>query len=284
MSTALRSLFAGALLAGFCLTFAAHTAADTDADSQGRAHLREARALHADGDYESALAALARAWIVNPAPELLVHMAAAQARLNAPDKAATLLARYLIASKGTLSAEREAAVLEAMDELRTRAQANKIEDILKKARSSKDSGRLDEALNLYDKTLKYVDRPEIWLERADTALLAEKNAVALESYLRYRAGARAAGILLRADIAETVQRLYPMVARIEIECPIVGATIEVDGEERGTTPLVEPIFVEPSLHNVVVKKGEKTLLRTSVESVAGRPVSLFVPTDARSRN
>jgi hypothetical protein len=56
------------------------------------------------------------------------------------------------------------------------------------------------------------------------------------------------------------------VVEVQVTTDEEGTEILVDGTSEGTTPLTDPIFLEPGTHSVEAKKGE----RTATQSVSGK--------------
>lgn len=62
------------------------------------------------------------------------------------------------------------------------------------------------------------------------------------------------------------------VAEVVVECDIEGATVSVDGEERGTTPLDGPVYLAPGGHEITAVSGTLSGSRV-VTAVAGRNIT-----------
>ncbi len=56
------------------------------------------------------------------------------------------------------------------------------------------------------------------------------------------------------------------VVEVQVTTDEEGAEILVNGTSEGTTPLTDPVFLEPGSHNLEAKKGE----RTATQSVSGK--------------
>ena len=54
-----------------------------------------------------------------------------------------------------------------------------------------------------------------------------------------------------------------------------NATVRIDGEPVGLTPLDEPIWIEPGVHSLSIERPAKPLWVTSIDAQAG---STLVPT------
>lgn len=100
---------------------------------------------------------------------------------------------------------------------------------------------------------------------------------ALEAFTRYLAEG---GDQVPADRVTTVkseiERLNALVGLIIVECPVAGARVLLDNENKGETPLESPIFVDIGKHEVVIKQGQDELLREVVRVAGGQRVTLEV--------
>jgi len=75
-------------------------------------------------------------------------------------------------------------------------------------------------------------------------------------FQRYLAdGGDEVGELRRAEVRDSMAALEPRIARIAVEVDVAGAEVLVDGRRCGTSPLAEPVIVEPGSH-VVEVRGE----------------------------
>lgn len=75
-------------------------------------------------------------------------------------------------------------------------------------------------------------------------------------FQRYLAdGGGEVGEMRRAEVHDSMAALEPRIARIAVEVDVAGAEILVDGRRCGTSPLAEPVVVEPGSH-VVEVRGE----------------------------
>lgn len=63
------------------------------------------------------------------------------------------------------------------------------------------------------------------------------------------------GEMRRSEVRDSMAALEPRIARIAVEVDVDGAEILVDGRRCGTSPLAEPVVVEPGSH-VVEVRGE----------------------------
>lgn len=105
-------------------------------------------------------------------------------------------------------------------------------------------------------------------------------ALSLDAYSRYLAEA---GDEIdderRAEVKAEVERLGALVGTIDVQCPLEGATVYVDDERKGETPLPSPIFVDLGKRTVVVKDGGKELHREIVTIAGGQEIVVKVEVD-----
>lgn len=77
----------------------------------------------------------------------------------------------------------------------------------------------------------------------------------------------------QADIKDAIAALKAYVSTVEVSSNEAGATVSIDGEEVGTTPLAKPIDVSVGPRAIAVsKKGFREQTKT-VEVAAGKPAS-----------
>lgn len=77
----------------------------------------------------------------------------------------------------------------------------------------------------------------------------------------------------RARLAAIRERLSRTAVRVEGGPE--GATIEIDGEDRGRTPRPDPLLVEPGEHQIVVRLGERRF-ESAVVVPAGQSITVHV--------
>ncbi len=81
------------------------------------------------------------------------------------------------------------------------------------------------------------------------------------------------------EVSSEMEDLRSLVGMVEIECGIDGATVMVDGERRGVTPLGAAVIVDLGKHDVVIKKGVEELHRELVRVAGGQRIIVHVQTD-----
>jgi hypothetical protein len=81
-----------------------------------------------------------------------------------------------------------------------------------------------------------------------------RNADAYDYFTRYlAAGGDEVESTRRGEVEGALRELEPRVAHLAIDADIAGAVVFVDGKERGATPLLGPVVVEPGSHVVEVR-------------------------------
>lgn len=96
-----------------------------------------------------------------------------------------------------------------------------------------------------------------------------RPARALRAFEAYLAGAVADARERRADATTHVNALRSRVGWLSITADAVGATVRVDGEQAGVTPLDGPVAVDPGHHQVVVEKPDAPPFARTIDAVAG---------------
>lgn len=90
-----------------------------------------------------------------------------------------------------------------------------------------------------------------------TSLLLDDQATALNAFQRYLSeGGDRVPAARRKQIEAHLRRLEQQVVRLRITTNVTGATIWIDGEEVGQTPLSEVLTVSPGQHELVARKDD----------------------------
>ena len=109
-------------------------------------------------------------------------------------------------------------------------------------------------------------------------------ALSLDAYSRYLVEAKdQIDAERRAEVEAEIDRLGALVGTIEVDCSVEGATVYVDDERRGETPLPSPLFVDLGMRTVVVKKGGEQLHREVVTIAGGQALTIQVEVDTAHR-
>ena len=104
---------------------------------------------------------------------------------------------------------------------------------------------------------------------------------ALEAFTRYLAeGGDQIPPERVTTVKSEIERLNALVGLIIVECPVDGAKVLLDNENKGETPLESPIFVDIGKHEVMIKQGQEELLREVVRVAGGQRVTIEVEAGA----
>ncbi len=94
---------------------------------------------------------------------------------------------------------------------------------------------------------------------------------------RYR---QEAGASISTEDATVVERalvaLEKFVGTVAVSASVEGATVAVDGEVVGTTPLAVPVVLDPGPHTLVVQKDGYERLERPIDVTAGTKTALAV--------
>jgi hypothetical protein len=105
----------------------------------------------------------------------------------------------------------------------------------------------------------------------------EHYAAALEAFTRYLAeGGTEIDQARRDEVRAEIKRLNALVGVVAVESATKDATVFVDDERKGNTPLASPVFVDLGKHTVVVKQGTSELHREVVTVAGGQRVVVKV--------
>jgi hypothetical protein len=89
----------------------------------------------------------------------------------------------------------------------------------------------------------------------------------LEQFLRE--GGTAMTPETRATVDEALSAIRPLIASVRLTVSEAGATVSVDGDAVGTTPLATPIVVELGRHQLSVTKPGFVTLASTIETPGG---------------
>ncbi len=140
-----------------------------------------------------------------------------------------------------------------------------------------DSGKFEQAAIAFARAYELKPSYRILFNIAQSENELGHYAAALKAYVRYLLeGGDRIDEERTAQVNEEIERLNALVGSIIISCEIEGATVMIDGEIRGETPLAEQIFVDLGRHEVVVKHGGERLHRQVVKVAGGQKVKVNV--------
>lgn len=229
-----RTLFSGfALCLVLWVTSNQALAQSDDEIAQARQHFGRGVELFQEGDYEAALADFTQAYELAPHYALLYNVGLVHAHLHRYPEAVSNLRRYLDQGGAEIDAGRRSEV-----ERELRRLSGLVGQI------SLDIGEVADA------TI-YIDGVEV----ATTPLEGPLNVAAgrrrvevrAEGHLPFRREVIIAGGV-EVDVRATLVEASPQSGAIIVALDVPGATISLDGEVVGTTPLEEPIVASPGRH------------------------------------
>lgn len=132
-----------------------------------------------------------------------------------------------------------------------------------------EQGKFEQAAIAFARAYEIKPSYKILFNIGQAENLLQHYAAALEAYTRYLLeGGEEVKSERRAFVRGEITRLNSLVGMIVVECPIEQATVMVDGEIRGQTPLAGPVSVDLGRHEIEIsKKGER--LHRQVFKIAG---------------
>lgn len=146
------------------------------------------------------------------------------------------------------------------------------------AKESTKAGEYEEAMVRLEESLALTSNPLVLVTLAQVARLANDHARA------HRAATTALACGVEAEASEVARNIAaesePKIARVAIQTTPEGAELTVDGKLEGTTPLDEPLVVNPGRIELVVRWPSLEVSMTQVVQVeAGehREVRLQAP-------
>ena len=80
----------------------------------------------------------------------------------------------------------------------------------------------------------------------------------------------------RAAVDDALSAIKSLVATIDVKVSETGATVVLDGETAGTTPLASPLTVDLGKHLVIVRKAGFAPVEQTVETPGGAPTAVVV--------
>jgi hypothetical protein len=133
-----------------------------------------------------------------------------------------------------------------------------------------EEGKFAQAAVAFRRAYELKPTYKLWWNVAQVENELGHYSAALEAYSSYLAeGGDEVSQERRDKVQAQIDRLRYRVGEIDLECPVAGATVYVNGKDRGTTPLDKELFVDIGEHEIEVRKGGERLHR-EVVAVAGR--------------
>ena len=144
-----------------------------------------------------------------------------------------------------------AAVAAAQDE----AARQEARALLREGNALYEKGDYAAALDRYKGAYGKLQSPKILLNIGTTLRRLNRDGEAAEAYELYvRRITPEVTAEKRAQVREALHEIDQKMGRLRIEVNVEGATVRLDGESRGASPLERPVRVDPGLHRV---EGER---------------------------
>lgn len=245
---------AGALILAAALVAATPAAAESDmAMEEARERFDRGIELFERNDLEAALAEFRRAYEIAPNSAVLFNVGTVQARLRRYADAVTSLERYLSEGGQSVPASRRTEVERELERLRSLV------------------GRVAVTARPATEALVFLDGHEAGRLplAAPLAVSAGRHEVEVraEGFLSYRREVTVAGGV-EVAVEAVLTRAGPPGA-ILIMASVPYATVTIDGQEVGTTPVEEPVEVQTGRRQVVVSRPGYAPVRASVDVAQG---------------
>jgi hypothetical protein len=141
-----------------------------------------------------------------------------------------------------------------------------------------DGGDLTGSLQLLEQAFSLYPSPKLQFNLGLVRRDLGRPVEAMQSFERFLEGAKDAEPDRLAAAAAHVSELRAALVEIRVEADLPDADVIVDGQHRGATSPVRPIWVTPGSHQIVVqKKGVSFAFSQRIEGQAGT----MVPVTAR---
>jgi tetratricopeptide (TPR) repeat protein len=135
-------------------------------------------------------------------------------------------------------------------------------------------GRFLDAAREFEQAFQLSNRTQLLHYAAKSYDAGEDFARALRTYRRFLEKSPAAQD--RQAVEQRISELYLLVGRLTIRCSVDGATVRLDGEEIGSTPVTAELEVKPSRHEVSVSRDGYATWKKPVDVTLGRAIVVEV--------
>ena len=204
---------------------------------------------------------------------------------------ATLFVIALLASGATTQAEEPVATEEPEAEESSRVAEAQAE--FERGVARFESGDLAEALEAFQRAYEIEPHPHLFYNIGVVQLEMGDHAGAMRSLTRYLGeGGDSVTAKRRTEVEGRLEWLARRVGRLTVRCNVEGAEVTVDGESVGTSPLQDPIILNPGTRRVqvsapgytpseqpiIIAGGQELVLETKlVEQSAPQPIQQDTP-------
>jgi len=157
----------------------------------------------------------------------------------------------------------------------TPARADEADDAFQAGNRALEAGRWAEAENHYETAFRLRPGADIAANIAQAEVELGKRAEAAE-HLSYALRLRSASTRpeQRAIMESMLADLKKGLCAISVETNVSGATITVDARTVGSSPLADPVFVEPGKHKVRAEQSVHAPAEQTVDASAGTTLSV----------
>ncbi|MCP4603828.1 MAG: tetratricopeptide repeat protein [Proteobacteria bacterium] len=138
-------------------------------------------------------------------------------------------------------------------------------------------GEIEQAAIEFERAYEQHPSYKILYNLAQAEAELKQYSRALDAYSRYLSeGAQEVPEERQEEVKTEIDRLKTLVGYIEVNCSVEGATIMIDGERRGETPLTTPITVDLGQLELIITKDSKKLHREILRIAGGQEVTIEV--------
>ena len=144
-----------------------------------------------------------------------------------------------------------------------------------------DAGDYEAASKAFREANQYKFNWKILYNIGQCEAAAKRYGLALAAFEEYLAlSGDEISVARRDEVMSEVARLRLIVGMLEVKAP-KGASVQVDGVERGVAPLSGPVLISAGVeHNVIISKAGEVLLEETVKLTGGQDRTLRVGTES----
>lgn len=130
----------------------------------------------------------------------------------------------------------------------------------RRKKTAQATAEYERALAAYQKAFELVNNPKIYFPIATAEEKLGRTADAANHYRKFLAGAGDVGDKLRADAEKRLENLKLEIGVLALAVTPEGAIVSIDGNNVGTAPLTEPVFLAPGEYTLnITADGYKPL-------------------------
>ena len=136
-----------------------------------------------------------------------------------------------------------------------------------------DKGQYDNARAAFLQAYALKKHPDILLNLGHASLKAGRAFEAYKYFKQFLAEAKNPSAEKVQDAQSSITEAQSSLGTISVKAP-QGATVSLDGEALGQTPLANPVVTEPAGHSVVVKLPDGTERSFNITTYAGQTTNV----------